>query len=320
MTTREQLGCPGAGPSARRACARSRPTSSSTRPSCTPPTMQPPGGPFYVGGENVLSTICRTSTASCSSSRCAMRSRRGDFEKRPLILGTNRDEGTLFHSSFFAMEVTTETEYRAALARRFGAANVDAIVAHYPVASFAIAERARSPRSPAMRSSCARRATRARGAARPARRSILYSFEREPSSSRCSPTSACFTRSEIPFVFGTDGAYPLGRIGDDGSFVADAVQRIWTLFARDRRPGRWLAALRRDERQVPPHRRHDDRRNRAQGAALSVLGFARDPVTDFRGGATAIRELGRGIPLAQVDGMKTLALALRCPRFCLRDR
>ena len=66
----------------------------------------------------------------------ATRSRPRGYALRPLILGTNQDEGTLFHAPFFAMAVADETEYRAALAVRFGAANVDAIVAHYPVASF----------------------------------------------------------------------------------------------------------------------------------------------------------------------------------------
>jgi para-nitrobenzyl esterase len=57
----------------------------------------------------------------------------GDFAKVPYLIGSNTDEGTIFH--VFEPEVMTEEEYRAALRRRFGD-DADAIAAHYPVSDF----------------------------------------------------------------------------------------------------------------------------------------------------------------------------------------
>lgn len=52
----------------------------------------------------------------------------------PYILGSNSDEGTLFHIG--AEKVTTEQELRDAVVRRFGADHVDSILAVYPLADF----------------------------------------------------------------------------------------------------------------------------------------------------------------------------------------
>ena len=48
----DMIGCPGAGPSAA-SCLRAKSTDELLDATeVTPPNMQPPGGPFYVGGEN----------------------------------------------------------------------------------------------------------------------------------------------------------------------------------------------------------------------------------------------------------------------------
>jgi para-nitrobenzyl esterase len=103
------------------------------------PAAELPGGAAYQGGTprwsfdpivdgTILPDQPRTSFDA------------GQVSKVPYILGSNTDEGTLFH--FLSTPVANEEEYRAALGRRFGPDLVDAIVAHYPVASFASADAA----------------------------------------------------------------------------------------------------------------------------------------------------------------------------------
>ena len=234
LKTGEKLGCPGTGPSVA-ACMRAKSMDELLDATeITPPNMQPPGGPFYVGGENVLSTIPNVDGVVMPTSlRAAFTA--GNFEKRPLILGTNRDEGTLFHSSFFAMEVTNETEYRAAIERRFGAANVDAILAHYPLANFPTPNRAIAEVTGDAFFVCPTRHS-ARGAARAGAPIYLYSFDRVPEQAFLADLGV-FHSMEIPFVFGTDGTFPLGFAGASGAPVADAVQQMWTRFAETGEPG-----------------------------------------------------------------------------------
>ena len=38
-------------------------------------------------------------------------------------------------------------------------------------------------------------------------------------------------------MFGSDGVYPLGRVGDDGQALAATMQQMWTRFAADGDPG-----------------------------------------------------------------------------------
>jgi para-nitrobenzyl esterase len=234
VQTAEKLGCPGTGPSAA-ACLRARSTDELLDATeVPPPAMQPPGGPFYASGPYVLSTLPNVDGVVMKTSlRTAFAT--GDFEQRPLILGTNRDEGTMFHSSFFATEVANETEYRAALERRFGAANVDAIVAQYPLASFPSPNRALAEVTGDAFFVCPARHS-ARGAARAGSPTWFYSFERPPESAFLADLGV-FHSSEIPFVFGTDGVFPLGRVGSGGAPVAEAMQRLWTGFATSADPG-----------------------------------------------------------------------------------
>jgi para-nitrobenzyl esterase len=229
----EKLGCTGAGAAA---CLRAKSQDELLAATeITPPNMQPPGGPFYVGGENVLSTIPNVDGVVMRRSlRTAFT--QGVFEPRPLILGTNKDEGTLFHSAFFAMEVTTETEYREALARRFGAANVDAIVARYPIASFKSANAAIAEVTGDAFFVCPAR-TAARGAAGiPGAAVYLYSFDHMPESTFL-PDLGVFHSVEIPYLFGTDGLYPLARVGERGAPVAAKLQQLWIDFAKTGSPG-----------------------------------------------------------------------------------
>ncbi len=148
--------------------------------------------------------------------------------KRSLILGTNHDEGTLFVSSLFAQPVTDEAEYRTALAVRFAATDVDAIVAHYPVASYPSANDALAAVvgdglfvCPARRDA---RAVTAAGAT-----VYRYTFQ-QALESPLQPALGVPHSAEVPFVFGNDN-YILGSIGHSGAGVAAYMQQAWTRFA-----------------------------------------------------------------------------------------
>ena len=148
--------------------------------------------------------------------------------KRPLLLGTNHDEGTLFVSSLFAQPVADEAEYRTALAVRFAATDVDAIVSHYPVASYPSANDALAAVvgdglfvCPARRDA---RAVTAAGAT-----VYRYTFQ-QALESPLIPALGVPHSAEVPFVFGNDD-YILGSIGASGASVAAYMQQAWTRFA-----------------------------------------------------------------------------------------
>jgi carboxylesterase type B len=44
-----------------------------------------------------------------------------------------------------------------------------------------------------------------------------------------------FHGSELPFVFGND-TFPLGKIGDSGAAISDAMVQAWTSFAKTDAP------------------------------------------------------------------------------------
>jgi para-nitrobenzyl esterase len=193
-----------------------------------PINMQLPGGFFY--GEapaNTLPNLDGLVLPAPIEARFAA----GNFPARPLLIGSNRDEGTLFHTSLLSNAVQDETQYRAALARRFGDAKVDAIVALYPAASFATPNAALAEVSGDAFFTCpARRNARAVAARAPVYR---YSFERLLEQTLIEDLGA-FHSAEIPFVFGVD-TFPLGKLGS-GAPLSAAMQRYWTSFARTGEP------------------------------------------------------------------------------------
>jgi len=190
------------------------------------PVTQTPGGPFYQatvlanGLPNVDGFVIEKPLGTATASVA-----------RPLVLGTNKDEGTLFHAPIYAKPVADETEYRAALAVRFPG-KVDAIVAQYPVAAFPGANDALAAVTGDAFFVCpARRMARAVASSASVYR---YSFERELDRPFFAGLGV-FHSSEIPFVFGNDN-YPLGSIASGGALV-DAIQTAWTTFAKTGTPG-----------------------------------------------------------------------------------
>jgi para-nitrobenzyl esterase len=225
----QKLGCPATGPEAA-ACLRGQSADALLAATALPEAaQQPPGGPFYIGGNSSLLSAVPNVDGFVLRQTLREAFATGGFAPRPLVVGTNRDEGTLFHSSFFAVPVASETEYRAALSRRFGAGNVPAIIARYPVAAFDSANRALAEVTGDAFFVCPARQT-ARGAAAAGAPVYLYSFEREPEQAFLGGLGV-FHSSELPFVFGTDPAFPLALVGESGRATAGAVQAMWTQFA-----------------------------------------------------------------------------------------
>jgi para-nitrobenzyl esterase len=123
-----------------------------------------------------------------------------NFAKVPYLIGSNTDEGTIFH--FGEPPVTSEAEYTAALQRRFGDDAV-AIAARYPVSDFP------SPQEALMRVTgdtslvCATYDTARRVAAAgvPVH---LYNFDRPiPISALAALNLRATHGAEIAYVFGT---------------------------------------------------------------------------------------------------------------------
>lgn len=185
------------------------------------PTTQTPGGPFYQpsvlanGLPNVDGFVIEQPLSVATSGG-----------PRPLLLGTNADEGTLFHAPIYAKPVADEAEYRAALAVRFPG-QVDAIVAQYPVASYPSANAALAAVTGDAFFVCPARRLAATVSA--VTNVYRYSFERELEHPFLAGLGV-FHSSEIPFVFGNDN-YPLGSIGS-GAALADTIQTAWTDFAK----------------------------------------------------------------------------------------
>jgi para-nitrobenzyl esterase len=193
-----------------------------------PINQQQPGGFFY--GERPGNTLPNLDGVVLPAP-IEQRFVAGNFPARPLIIGSNRDEGTLFHTNLLSNPVKTEAEYRAALARRFGDTKVDAIVAQYPVASFPTPNAALAEVSGDAFFVCpARRNARAAAKVAPVYR---YTFMRELEQTLIADLGA-FHSSEIPFVFGVD-QFPLGKLGA-GAPLRDAMQGYWTSFAATGEP------------------------------------------------------------------------------------
>jgi para-nitrobenzyl esterase len=185
-----------------------------------------PGGPFYQDGSALDFGPVIDGFILPDSTRALFAA--GGYPVVPLILGTNRDEGTLFHAPLFAMQIETETQYRDALTRRFGAANLDAILARYPVASFASPNFAIAEITGDAFFVCPARRT-ARAAAAAGGPVYLYTFQKELENPGL-PSGGVVHAAEIPFVFGID-EFPLGDAGASGLPVSQAIQGYWTRFA-----------------------------------------------------------------------------------------
>ncbi len=166
----------------------------------------------------------------------AMRAGRGS--DTPMVLGTNTDEGTLFTGGLLGPAVSTEAEYRAALARGaanfgFTAAQATLIAERYPVARYGGAYEALTAVTTDGLFACSTRyVARMQGAAGRAVR--LYRFDQEPGNAGL-PGLGVFHAAELSFVFGTTSTL----LGDESSAPAlgPAIRGYWTRFAASGDPG-----------------------------------------------------------------------------------
>ena len=232
LTLGSQLGCPGSGAGAL-ACLRGLDAMTLLAATGLPPeASMTPGGPFYQ--PEILPDALPNVDGYVIAQPLREAFDAGGYAPRPLLLGTNRDEGTLFHSSIYAMPVTDEASYRAALAVRFGSGAVDAIEAQYPIASYPSANAALATVTGDAFFVCPTRRS-ARAAARAGAPVFRYSFEHAPEEP-VMPGLGVFHSAELPFVFGNDD-FPLGRVGTSGAALAAAMQAYWTSFAKTGDPG-----------------------------------------------------------------------------------
>jgi para-nitrobenzyl esterase len=226
----EKLGCPG-NDAAALACMREQIDFAILDATALPPiSMQAPGGFFYAAyPPSTLPNVDGVVLPVPIEERFAA----GDFPARPVILGTNGDEGQLFHANILSNLVMTEQQYVDALGRRFGTAKAQMIAQRYAASSFPTPNDALAAVStdafficPARRNAKAIAATGA-----PVYR---YTFERALEQPLIADLGA-FHSAEIPFVFGVD-AYPLGKVGS-AQPLADAMQTYWTNLATTGVPG-----------------------------------------------------------------------------------
>jgi para-nitrobenzyl esterase len=191
---------------------------------------QAPGGPFFQADGILLApnvdgiVVEKTSRDAFASSGLAA---------RPLLLGSNRDEGTLFQSSLTAKETTTDSDFRAALATRWTSEQVDAIIAHYPPSSFPSFDRTIAEITGDAFFVCPTRRA-ARGASAAGGDVYQYSFEKELENPAIANLGV-FHASEIPFVFGDD-SFPFGTVGAAAP-LAEKMQTTWATFAATGDPG-----------------------------------------------------------------------------------
>ncbi len=223
-----ELGCPGTDGAAA-ACLRAKSVDELMAATKTPEIPdQLPGGLAYQ--TEVLPNVIPNVDGVVIEKPLREALLAGAYEPRPMVLGTTRDEGTMFLSSISAKEITNETEYRDALARRFPA-SVDAIAARYPLSAFASPNAALAEVTGDAFFVCPTRFA-ARTLAQGGVPTYRYVFA-HPLANPILPDLGVFHSSELPFVFGNDN-FPLGRI--DAPSLVDTVQAYWTQFGKTSDP------------------------------------------------------------------------------------
>jgi len=185
----------------------------------------PPGGDFYSGGTPRWQFQAVVDGLVIADQPRTLFDE-GDVADVPYLLGSNSDEGTLFH--VLQREVETEGEYLAALERRFGATLAAEVAAAYPVADFD------SPQDALERVTgdgglvCSVRDTAKRAAAA-GLDVFVYNFNRPiPIPALAGLDLRATHGAEIAYVFGSIGA---DVIEADDLALSATMQRYWGRFA-----------------------------------------------------------------------------------------
>lgn len=161
----------------------------------------------------------------------------GDFNRVPILMGTNRDEGQLFIAG---AELTRgsafkESDYRTQIGGLIGAPLVDAVVAEYPLADYADTAHALAAVYTDARFACDGLAE-ARGLAGTVN-TYAYEFADRgaPSLLPPSPSFSDYGAAhayEIAYVINTESAMRERGAGDDQIALSDAMIDYWSSFAR----------------------------------------------------------------------------------------
>lgn len=144
----------------------------------------------------------------------------------PIVIGTNRNEGTFFiRGSFGGIDAA---EYAAVIEEQFGAKVAAQILARYP-AEGETAEPVFAEAFGDFVFVCpTRRLVRALAVSSDDR--FLYSFER-PVELAVMPGLGSFHAAELMFVFGTDFVDGLATLSDEDLPLSAAIQGYWSRFA-----------------------------------------------------------------------------------------
>lgn len=169
----------------------------------------------------------------------------GDFNRVPVLMGTNRDEGELFiaGAEFTRGAAFDESDYRPQIADLIGAAAgsplVDEVAAEYPLANYADTAHALAAISTDSRFACSGLAE-ARGLAGTVN-TYAYAFADRgaPSLLPPSPSFADYGAAhayEIAYVINTESAMRERGAGDDQIALSNAMIDYWSSFARSGDP------------------------------------------------------------------------------------
>ena len=155
--------------------------------------------------------------------------RAGQHNHLPLVIGNTTNEFSTLIAHFLAAPITTDADYRAQLARFFGAANVDAVAARYPSASFPTPQQALIAATSDAEMVCPSRViARAAVASQtePVRR-YMFAHTYESGPERVFGAGHAL---DLPFEFGNLGMTGFAASPGERA-LADAIIGYWTRFA-----------------------------------------------------------------------------------------
>jgi para-nitrobenzyl esterase len=220
------LGCADTGPGTVAACLRAA-DAAAVASAVSFPTL--PGGPVY---QEHAFFYFPTLDGATFVEPLMDSLRAGRVADATMILGTNTDEGSVFHASLLGTPVTTMVEYREALDRVANLASlsptqVDAIVAEYPIADYPTPNDALEAVTTDGLFTCnVRYATRLYAAA--GLTTHAYRFDQEPAGVAL-PGLGVFHSAELVFLFGTSA--PLLGNPSSAPELASDMRGYWTRFA-----------------------------------------------------------------------------------------
>jgi para-nitrobenzyl esterase len=150
----------------------------------------------------------------------------------PLLLGTNKSEGALFHARLLGdVKISDEAAYAEVLGRAYGA-GAAAVLGRYPASAYPSPDAALAQIETDGLFTCPARRM-ARASARLGSPTFRYQLLRKADGGITSPLGATHG-SDLPYVFGNDDT--LGSLGDDSVPLSTAMIGFWTRFARSGDP------------------------------------------------------------------------------------